>query len=144
MSDPALSALLAEARAWAARHVPRAEDSKNTRQFVPNTPEANRRLRIGYVSPEQDRIVRPMAHAGVAAGYLDETEVRWDDTPMGWGPMGIKTVPLGVNQAQVAALKAGQVQGFVASSSLGYVLEKAGQGRVLVEFGDHLLPGDPI
>jgi ABC-type nitrate/sulfonate/bicarbonate transport system substrate-binding protein len=56
---------------------------------------------------------------------------------MGWGPMGIKTVPLGVNQAQVAALKAGQVQGFVASSSLGYVLEKAGQGRVLVEFGDH-------
>ena len=57
---------------------------------------------------------------------------------MGWGPMGIKTVPLGVNQAQVAALIAGQVQGFVASSSLGYVLEKAGQGRVLVEFGDHV------
>ena len=27
---------------------------------------------------------------------------------MGWGPAGIKTVPLGVNQAQVAALRAGR------------------------------------
>ena len=27
---------------------------------------------------------------------------------MGWGPNGIKTIPLGVNQAQVAALKAGR------------------------------------
>ena len=57
---------------------------------------------------------------------------------MGWGPSGIKTVPLGVNQAQVAALRAGQVQGFVASSSLGYVLEKTGDGHVLVEFGEHV------
>jgi NitT/TauT family transport system substrate-binding protein len=56
----------------------------------------------------------------------------------GWGPNGIKTVPLGVNPAQVAALKAGQVQGIVASSSVGYMLEKTGDGRVLVEFGDHV------
>src|SRR4051812_41071770 len=56
----------------------------------------------------------------------------------GWGPNGIKTVPLGVNPAQVAALKAGQVQGVVTSSSIGYMLEKAGEGRVLVEFGDHV------
>jgi NitT/TauT family transport system substrate-binding protein len=56
----------------------------------------------------------------------------------GWGPTGIKTVPLGVNPAQVAALKAGQVQGIVTSSSVGYALEKAGEGRVLVEFGDHV------
>jgi ABC-type nitrate/sulfonate/bicarbonate transport system substrate-binding protein len=50
----------------------------------------------------------------------------------------MKTVPLGVNQAQVAALRSGQVQGFIASSSLGYALEKAGSGRVLVEFGEHV------
>jgi ABC-type nitrate/sulfonate/bicarbonate transport system substrate-binding protein len=56
----------------------------------------------------------------------------------GWGPNGIRTVPLGVNPAQVAALKAGQVQGIVASSSVGYMLEKNGEGRVLVEFGDHV------
>jgi ABC-type nitrate/sulfonate/bicarbonate transport system substrate-binding protein len=56
----------------------------------------------------------------------------------GWGPTGIKTVPLGVNPAQVAALKAGNVQGIVTSSSVGYMLEKSGEGRVLVEFGEHV------
>jgi ABC-type nitrate/sulfonate/bicarbonate transport system substrate-binding protein len=56
----------------------------------------------------------------------------------GWGPTGIKTVPLGVNPAQVAALKAGNVQGIVTSSSVGYMLEKTGDGRVLVEFGEHV------
>jgi len=56
----------------------------------------------------------------------------------GWGPAGIKTVPLGVNPAQVAALKAGNVQGIVSSSSVGYMLEKNGDGRVLIEFGEHV------
>jgi NitT/TauT family transport system substrate-binding protein len=56
----------------------------------------------------------------------------------GWGPAGIKTVALGVNPAQVAALKAGNVQGIVSSSSVGYMLEKSGDGRVLIEFGDHV------
>src|SRR5882724_6158419 len=56
----------------------------------------------------------------------------------GWGPTGIKTVPLGVNPAQVAALKAGNVQGIVSSSSVGYMLEKNGDGRVLIEFGEHV------
>ena len=55
----------------------------------------------------------------------------------GWGPNGIRTVPLGVNPAQVAALKAGQVQGIV-TSSVGYMLERNGDGRVLVEFGEHV------
>lgn len=57
---------------------------------------------------------------------------------MGWGPDGIRTVPLGTNPAQAAALKAGNVQGMVASSSVGYKLEKEGQGRVLVEFGKYI------
>jgi ABC-type nitrate/sulfonate/bicarbonate transport system substrate-binding protein len=56
----------------------------------------------------------------------------------GWGPTGIATVPLGANPAQVAALKAGNVQGIVTSSSIGYALEKNGDGRVLVEFGEHV------
>jgi NitT/TauT family transport system substrate-binding protein len=56
----------------------------------------------------------------------------------GWGATGITTVPLGVNPAQVAALKAGNVQGIVTSSSVGYMMEKAGEGRVLVEFGDYV------
>ena len=58
---------------------------------------------------------------------------------MGWGATGIKTVPLGANPAQAAALKAGNVQGMVTSSSVGYTMEKqAGEGRVLVEFGEYV------
>ena len=71
-------------------------------------------------------------------GSLTFWLVREFSRQRGWGPTGIKTVPLGVNPAQVAALKAGNVQGIVTSSSIGYMLEKAGEGRVLVEFGDHV------
>jgi NitT/TauT family transport system substrate-binding protein len=71
-------------------------------------------------------------------GSLTFWLVREFSRQRGWGPTAIKTVPLGVNPAQVAALKAGQVQGIVSSSSVGYMLEKSGDGRVLVEFGDHV------
>jgi NitT/TauT family transport system substrate-binding protein len=71
-------------------------------------------------------------------GSLTFWLVREFSRQRGWGPAGIKTVPLGVNPAQVAALKAGNVQGIVTSSSIGYMLEEAGEGRVLVEFGDHV------
>jgi NitT/TauT family transport system substrate-binding protein len=71
-------------------------------------------------------------------GSLTYWLVREFSRQRGWGPTGIKTVALGVNPAQVAALKAGNVQGIVTSSSIGYMLEKNGEGRVLVEFGDHV------
>jgi ABC-type nitrate/sulfonate/bicarbonate transport system substrate-binding protein len=71
-------------------------------------------------------------------GSLTFWLVREFSRQRGWGPAGIKTVALGVNPAQVAALKAGNVQGIVTSSSIGYMLEKNGDGRVLVEFGDHV------
>jgi ABC-type nitrate/sulfonate/bicarbonate transport system substrate-binding protein len=71
-------------------------------------------------------------------GSLTYWLVREFSRQRGWGPAGINTVPLGVNPAQVAALKAGNVQGIVTSSSVGYMLEKNGDGRVLVEFGDHV------
>ena len=71
-------------------------------------------------------------------GSLTLWLVREFSRQRGWGPTGIVTVPLGANPAQVAALKAGNVQGIVTSSSIGYALEKAGDGRVLVEFGEHV------
>jgi NitT/TauT family transport system substrate-binding protein len=71
-------------------------------------------------------------------GSLTFWLVREFSRQRGWGPAGIKTVTLGVNPAQVAALKAGNVQGIVTSSSVGYMLEKSGEGRVLVEFGEHV------
>ena len=69
------------------------------------------------------------------AGSLTLWLTREFSRQRGWGPTGINPVALGVNQAQVAALRSGNTQGFVASSSLGYALEKEGEGRVLVEFG---------
>jgi NitT/TauT family transport system substrate-binding protein len=71
-------------------------------------------------------------------GSLTLWLVREFSRQRGWGPTGIATVPLGANPAQVAALKAGNVQGIVTSSSIGYALEKSGDGRVLVEFGEHV------
>jgi ABC-type nitrate/sulfonate/bicarbonate transport system substrate-binding protein len=72
------------------------------------------------------------------AGSLTMWLTREFSRQRGWGTAGINTVPLGVNPAQVAALKAGNVQGIVTSSSVGYALEKLGEGGVLVEFGEHV------
>jgi NitT/TauT family transport system substrate-binding protein len=57
---------------------------------------------------------------------------------MGWGSEGIKTVPLGAITAQLSALKSGQVDGFVMSSSQGIALQKVKEGRLLLEFGTYI------
>jgi ABC-type nitrate/sulfonate/bicarbonate transport system substrate-binding protein len=57
---------------------------------------------------------------------------------MGWGSDGIQTIPLGAISAQLAALKRGQVDGFVMSSSQGLMLEKVNEGRLLLEFGNYI------
>jgi NitT/TauT family transport system substrate-binding protein len=96
-------------------------------------------LSIGKSSPIKDHDDLKGATVSVSTGgSLTMWLVREFSRQRGWGPTGIKTVPLGVNPAQVAALKAGNVQGIVTSSSIGYMLEKAGEGRVLVEFGEHV------
>jgi NitT/TauT family transport system substrate-binding protein len=96
-------------------------------------------LSIGKSSPIKTYDDLKGATVSVSTGgSLTFWLVREFSRQRGWGPAGIKTVPLGVNPAQVAALKAGNVQGIVTSSSIGYMLEKSGDGRVLVEFGDHV------
>src|SRR3984957_19736233 len=57
---------------------------------------------------------------------------------MGWGSEGIATVALGAISAQFAALKRGQVDGTILSSSQGYALEKKNEGRLLLEFGTYI------
>jgi len=104
---------------------------------------ANEPLTMGLTVGKNSPIKTPDDLKGATVsvstgGSLTYWLVREFSRQRGWGPSGIKTVPLGVNPAQVAAMKAGQVQGIVTSSSVGYALEKLGEGRVLIEFGEHV------
>ncbi len=56
----------------------------------------------------------------------------------GWGPNGVQTVPLGALPSNIAALQAGQVEGFVISASVGHQLQRKGEGRLLLRFGDYI------
>src|ERR1051326_3444008 len=57
---------------------------------------------------------------------------------LGFGSDGIGTVALGAIGAQFAALKRGQIDGTILSSSQGYQLEKGGEGRLLLRFGSYI------
>jgi NitT/TauT family transport system substrate-binding protein len=72
------------------------------------------------------------------AGSLTYWLARELSRRLGWGSDGIRTVPLGAVSAELAALKRNQVDGFVASSSQGLMLEKANEGRLLLEFGNYI------
>ena len=43
---------------------------------------------VGYREFDEDKTVRPVAHAGYEAGYLDLIHITWADTEAGRGPMG--------------------------------------------------------
>jgi two-component system cell cycle sensor histidine kinase/response regulator CckA len=43
---------------------------------------------IGYAESNEAKRVSPMAHAGHEAGYLDQVQVKWSETPEGLGPAG--------------------------------------------------------
>jgi ABC-type nitrate/sulfonate/bicarbonate transport system substrate-binding protein len=59
---------------------------------------------------------------------------------MGWGPEGIKLVPLGTTAAQAAALKTHQIDGMIVEANAGYRMEEEGSGRVVIQFGDRIKP----
>ena len=54
----------------------------------------------------------------------------------GWGPDGIKVTPLGAIPGLLAALMMMQVDGFVADISTLLRAEEAGEGKILLSFGD--------
>jgi len=56
----------------------------------------------------------------------------------GWGPDGIKLVPLGTTTAQAAALRSHQIDGMVTESSTVLRLVEEGTGRILVRFGERI------
>ena len=43
---------------------------------------------IGYADDDEDKTVRPVAHAGFEEGYLEMLNVTWADTERGRGPTG--------------------------------------------------------
>jgi two-component system cell cycle sensor histidine kinase/response regulator CckA len=43
---------------------------------------------IAYAQQDEEKTVRPMAHAGHGSGYFEKIQLRWSDTPEGRGPAG--------------------------------------------------------
>jgi len=43
---------------------------------------------IAYAEQDEEKTVRPMAHAGHGSGYLEKIQLKWSDTPAGRGPAG--------------------------------------------------------
>ncbi|HYM79186.1 MAG TPA: PAS domain S-box protein [Candidatus Dormibacteraeota bacterium] len=43
---------------------------------------------IAYAEQDDEKTVRPVAHAGHDSGYLEQIQLKWSDTPAGRGPAG--------------------------------------------------------
>jgi len=104
---------------------------------------ANQPLSMGLVVGSSSAIRKPGDLKGAKIGISTEGSLtywlaRELSRQMGWGSDGMKLVPLGAIAAQFAALKGNQVDGFVMSSSQGYLLEKQNDGRLLLAFGSYI------
>lgn len=56
----------------------------------------------------------------------------------GWGAEGMTPVPLGSVSAQMAAMKAGNIDAFMNSTDIGYGLEMRDAGRTIVSAGEFI------
>jgi NitT/TauT family transport system substrate-binding protein len=104
---------------------------------------ANQPLSMGIVVGPSSAIGGPGGLKGTKIGISTEGSLtqwlaRELSRRMGWGSDGIQTIALGAISAQFAALRRSQVDGFIMSSSQGYLLEKRGEGRLLLEFGNYI------
>src|SRR5262249_14645523 len=98
---------------------------------------ANEPLSMGLIVGASSTIRAPHdlrgAKIGVTTtGSLSYWLARELSRQMGWGSEGVAPVALGAMSAAVAALKRGQVDGVILSSSQGYALEKTHDGRLLL------------
>lgn len=69
-------------------------------------------------------------------GSLTEWLVHELSRQQGWGPNGIKTLPIGTDVSQISALKTHQVDAVVIDVAAAYRLEEAGSTRILFRFGN--------
>src|ERR1700722_19549378 len=44
---------------------------------------------VGFAQPNEQRTIRPVAHAGLEAGYFKKVVLTWKDEPHGQTPAGI-------------------------------------------------------
>jgi NitT/TauT family transport system substrate-binding protein len=54
-----------------------------------------------------------------------------------WGPDAVRVAALGGSEAELPAMKTGQIDGMVTASEVGYTLEEKGQAKILMELGDY-------
>jgi NitT/TauT family transport system substrate-binding protein len=54
----------------------------------------------------------------------------------GWGRDGVQAIALGSDAAQIAAMKTEQIDGLVLDVATALRLENAGEGRIVLHFGD--------
>src|SRR5579864_499352 len=104
---------------------------------------ANEPLSMGLIVGPSPAIEKPDDLKGkrigvTTAGSLSYWLVRELSRQLGWGSNGIEPVGLGAMTAMLAALKRGQIDGVILSSSQGYGLEKTGDGRLLLKFGTYI------
>ncbi|HUK06409.1 MAG TPA: ABC transporter substrate-binding protein [Stellaceae bacterium] len=74
--------------------------------------------------------------AVTSAGSLTDWLVRELAQQKGWGPDGIQSIPLGGQRSEMAAMKAGDVDGVVVTSGPAYDYEEHKEARVLLSFGN--------
>jgi len=70
------------------------------------------------------------------AGSLTEWLTRELSRRQGWGRDGVQAVALGSDAAQIAAMKTDQIDGLVLDVATALRLESAGEGRIVLRFGD--------
>jgi NitT/TauT family transport system substrate-binding protein len=70
--------------------------------------------------------------AVTTAGSLTDWLVRRLAVQEGWGADGVKTAALGGFESALPALKTKQIDGIMAATEAGYMLEERGEGRVLL------------
>ncbi len=104
---------------------------------------ANEPLSMGLIVGAAPAIKTPQDLKGTkigvtTAGSLSDWLARELSRQLGFGSGGITPVALGAMTTMLAAMKRGQIDGVVLSSSQGYQLEKTGDGRLLLEFGTYI------
>jgi ABC-type nitrate/sulfonate/bicarbonate transport system substrate-binding protein len=70
------------------------------------------------------------------AGSLTDWLVRELSRQRGWGPEGIKIIPMGAERTRYAAMKTGEIDGNLMTTAVAYDWELKNDARILVLFGD--------